>query len=312
MYGVGTSLLYFPVLAVAPEYFDAHRGSAMGFILSAAGLGGLCYAPAARLLLTKIGIRWTLRILGITSFAIAAPIVWTTPSSRSLAKRPTLVNLSIAKKPAFILQAIAAMCQAGGNLVPLNFLSEFSTRLGYTAAFGAALLAINNAINTASRIIMGFTADVAGRQNTLAISVLGSAVTVVTFWQASAMENDMGLWITFVVTYGVFSGGRWSYGRFAKPTDRFAGYNSLFPTTVIEVFGAQAYASVNGFIYFIRGLGALWGSPVGGALVGNGAAPDAYINLIWYDFTLLMLSSVCVIAVRGFDAVEKGHFRLKA
>jgi len=293
---VGTSLLYFPVLAVAPEYFDAHRGSAMGFILSAAGLGGLCYAPATRLLLTKMGIRWTLRILGITGFAIAAPIVWTTPSSRSLTKRPTLVNLSIAKKPAFILQAIAAMCQAGGNLVPLNFLSEFSTRLGYTAAFGAALLAINNAINTASRIIMGFTADVAGRQNTLAISVLGSAVTVVTFWLASATENDMGLWITFVVTYGVFAGG----------------YNSLFPTTVIEVFGAQAYASVNGFIYFIRGLGALWGSPVGGALLGNGAAPDAYINLIWYDFTLLMLSSVCVIAVRGFDAVEKGHFRLKA
>jgi hypothetical protein len=30
MYGVGISLLYFPILAVAPEYFDAHRGSAMG------------------------------------------------------------------------------------------------------------------------------------------------------------------------------------------------------------------------------------------------------------------------------------------
>jgi MFS family permease len=312
MYGVGTSLLYFPVLSVAPEYFDAHRGSAMGFILSAAGLGGLCYAPITRILLTKMGIRWALRILGITSLAIAVPIVWTTPPSRSLTKRPTLVNLSIAKKPAFILQAIAAMFQAGGNLVPLNFLSEFSTRLGYTAAFGAALLAINNGINIASRIIMGFIADVAGRQNTLAISVLGSAITVVAFWLASAMENDMGLWIAFVVTYGVFAGGRWSCDRFAKPTDHFAGYNSLFPTTVIEVFGTQAYASVNGFIYFIRGLGALWGSPVGGALVGNGATPEAYINLIWYDFTLLMLSSVCVIAVRGFDAVEKGHFRLKA
>jgi MFS family permease len=34
IYGVGTSLIYFPVLAVAPEYFDAHRGSAMGFVSS--------------------------------------------------------------------------------------------------------------------------------------------------------------------------------------------------------------------------------------------------------------------------------------
>ena len=207
MYGLGTSLLYFPVLAVAPEYFDAHRGSAMGFILSAAGLGGLCYAPVTRVLLTTIGIRWTLRTIGISSFVIAIPICYTTPPSRSLSKRPTLVNLSIAKKPAFVLQAIAAMCQAGGNLVPLTFLSEFSTRLGYTVAFGAALLAINNGINTVSRIVMGFIADAAGRQNTLVVSVLGSAITVIAFWLASATENDMRLWIAFVVTYGVFAGG---------------------------------------------------------------------------------------------------------
>ena len=210
MYGVGTSMLYFPVLAVAPEYFDAHRGSAMGFILSAAGLGGLCYAPVTRVLLTNIGIRWTLRTLGIANFVICLPIVWSTPPSRSLSRRPTLVDLSIAKKPAFILQAIAAMAQAAGNLVPLTFLPEFSTRLGYTIAFGAVLLAINNGINTISRIIMGFIADAAGRQNTLVVSVLGSAITVVAFWLASAVEDDMSLWFTFVVTYGMFAGGkRW-------------------------------------------------------------------------------------------------------
>ena len=81
---------------------------------------------------------------------------------------------------------------------------------------------------------------------------------------------------------------------------------------MIEVFGAQAYASVNGFIYFIRGLGALWGSPVGGALVADGGHPKAYVTLIWYDFALLMLSSVCVIAVRVLDASAKGKFKLKA
>jgi hypothetical protein len=95
-------------------------------------------------------------------------------------------------------------------------------------------------------------------------------------------------------------------------SDDLPGYNSLFPTTVIETLGTQAYVSVNGLLYFIRGLGALWGSPIGGALVGKGAAPREYIKLIWYDFALLMLSSVCVMAVRGFDAKEKGRFKLKA
>ncbi|KAK5303419.1 hypothetical protein LTR99_005181 [Exophiala xenobiotica] len=296
IYGIGTSLMYFPVLAVAPEYFDAHRGSAMGFILSAAGVGGLVYAPAARAMLASLGAAWTLRIFGLVNLAICVPIVLTTPPSRSLVKRPTLVDIRLAKRLTFILQALAAMAQAAGNFVPLTFLPEFSTRLGYTAAFGAGLLSINNAVNTISRIAMGFIADVAGRQNTLVLSVLGSAITVVAFWLSSAYGDNMNLWITFVVTYGLFAGG----------------YNSLFPTTVIEVFGAQAYASVNGFIYFIRGLGALWGSPVGGALVKGGTHPQAYVAMIWYDFALLMLSSVCVIAVRGLDASAKGQFKLKA
>ncbi|KAJ9624388.1 hypothetical protein H2204_010841 [Knufia peltigerae] len=296
MYGVGASLLYFPILAVAPEYFDAHRGSAMGLILSAAGVGGLVYAPAARAMLANLGAAWTLRIFGIVNFAICIPVVLATPPSRSLSKRPTLVDARLAKRLTFILQALAAMSQAAGNLVPITFLPEFSTRLGYTAAFGAALLSINNAVNTISRISMGFIADIAGRQNTLVLSVLGSAITVAAFWLSSAYGNDMGLWITFVISYGIFAGG----------------YNSLFPTTVIEVFGAQAYASVNGFIYFIRGLGALWGSPVGGALVKGGTHPHAYISLIWYDFGLLMLSSFCVIGVRVLDASAKGQFKLKA
>jgi MFS family permease len=134
IYGVGTSLMYFPILAVAPEYFDAHRGSAMGFILSGAGVGGLVYAPAARAMLAKMGAAWTLRAFGLINLAISIPIVLGTPQSRSLVKRPTLVDVKLAKRLTFILQALAAMAQAAGNFVPLTFLPEFSTRLGYTAA----------------------------------------------------------------------------------------------------------------------------------------------------------------------------------
>jgi MFS family permease len=133
VYGVGTSLVYFPTLAVAPEYFDGHRGAAMGFILSGAGLGSLTFAPIFRVLLAKIGAAWTLRAGGLMSFALSIPIALGTPPSRSLTKRPTLVNIRLAKRPVFILQAVAAMSQAAGNLVPITFLPEFSTRLGYSA-----------------------------------------------------------------------------------------------------------------------------------------------------------------------------------
>lgn len=284
----------------------------MGLILSAAGVGGLSYAPVTRALLAKVGAPWTLRAVGLFNLAVSLPIGWATPPPRTLFRRSTRIDLRVARKPTFILQATAAMTQAAGNLVPITFLPEFSTTLGYTAAFGAALLAVNNAINTISRIGMGFVADVAGRQNTLVLSVIGSTITVIAFWLASAESDDMALWIAFVISYGIFAGGK-LYGLMVEVfLTNILGYNSLFPTTVIEVFGTQAYASVNGFIYFIRGLGALWGSPVGGALVTNGKQSKAYVTLIWYDFALLLLSSLCAIAVRVLDAKEKGGFKLKA
>lgn len=70
---------------------------------------------------------------------------------------------------------------------------------------------------------------------------MGSAVMVYSFWPGSALRGNRGLWLLFVVFYGIFAGG----------------YNALFPTTIREVFGMQAYASVNRFIYHIVSEG--WG-----------------------------------------------------
>ncbi|KAI9836895.1 MAG: hypothetical protein M1819_001060 [Sarea resinae] len=313
LYGIGSSMLYFPILSVAPEYFDAHRGSAMGFVLSGAGVGGLVLSPATRALIGRVSIRWTLRVLSLVVFGIAMPIALTAAPSRfntsRASRRPTHVNISIARKPAFFLSVLAAFLQGSGNLVPLTFLSEYSVSLGYTASFGAVLLALNNGINAASRILTGYVADrLCGRQNTLIFTVIGSAVAVVALWLGSVVALGAGagklLWLLFVIFYGVCAGG----------------YNALFPTTVAEVFGLQAYAAVNGFIYSVRGMGAVFGSPVGGLILGDAdAAPKTgggglapYKGLVLFDAALLFGAAGCVMGVRWFDAVEKRAWRWRA
>jgi hypothetical protein len=60
LYGIGSSMIYFPILSIAPEYFDARRGSAMGFILSGTGVGGLTFSPSFQALLNRFGPRSTL------------------------------------------------------------------------------------------------------------------------------------------------------------------------------------------------------------------------------------------------------------
>ncbi|KAM3075543.1 hypothetical protein ACMFMG_007685 [Clarireedia jacksonii] len=296
LYGIGSSLLYYPILSTAPEYFTAHRGSAVGFILSGAGIGGLVFSPFIRYLLTAIGPRWALRTLSLITLVIALPIAVSAAPSRFIGKRPTHVDLKLAMKPAFLFSVGAGFLQAGGNGLPLTFLAEYSVALGYTSSFGATLLAISNGVNSVSRVTTGYVGDKFGRQNTLILTVILCVISVLGFWLSSTgAGGNKVLWLLFVVFYGVAGGG----------------YNALFPTTVAEVFGLQAYASVNGFIYFVRGLGTMFGSPVGGKILGESVLRN-YNGVIWFDAALLSGAMVCVIAVRFFDAVEKRSWNWRA
>ncbi|KAH8668076.1 MFS monocarboxylate transporter-like protein [Tricladium varicosporioides] len=296
LYGIGSSCLYFPILSAAPEYFTSHRGSAMGFILSGSGVGGLVFSYIIRALLTNLGPRWTLRTLSLLNLLISLPIAITASPSRFLGRRPTHVSLHLATKPSFLLSVCAGFLQAGGNGLPLTFLAEYSVAIGYSASFGATLLAVSNGVNSVSRVVTGWVGDRWGRQNVLIGTVVGCVIVVVGFWgQSVGLGGNRILWILFVVFYGAAGGG----------------YNALFPTTIAEVFGLQAYASVNGFIYFVRGLGQMFGSPVGGTILGESKTGN-YRNMVVFDAILLGGAALCVCGVRAWDAVEKKEWRWKA
>ena len=103
------------------------------------------------------------------------------------------------------------------------------------------------------------------------------------------------------------------------------GYNALFPTTITDVYGVQNYASVNAAIYFVRGLGSIFGAPVAGVILGHHRRGNAPVNgvaqwllkmkyehVAFYDGALLLGASVCVAYVRWLDAKNKGTWKWKA
>ncbi|KAI0320052.1 MFS general substrate transporter [Amylostereum chailletii] len=306
LYGIGSSLLYYPILSLTPPYFDRHRGFAMGIVLAGSGVGGLVLAPALHQLLETVGIQWTLRILGLWNAAVCIPIacvVRRPPGYRNA----TRLNLALATRGTFLLQSLGAFLQAAGNVIPLYYLTTYSTSvLSYSSSTGSVLLAINSAVNSVSRISMGFLADYVGRQNTMVLSVILSAVSVFALW----LDATRPRFAAFIVFYGVYAGG----------------YNALFPTTITDVYGVQNYASVNAAIYFIRGLGSIFGAPVAGVILGNhqrggrshtaGAAERMlrmkYDHVVVYDGALLLGASICVAYVRWLDAKNKGVWKWKA
>lgn len=111
-------------------------------------------------------------------------------------------------------------------------------------------------------------------------------------------EAPRARFIAFVVVYGILAGG----------------YNALLPTTITEIYGTQNYARVNGLIYFIRGLGAIFGAPMAGIILGNhkrtntvasdgmnvspGVLQKRYNNVVIYDSGLLLAAGLYVIFLR--------------
>jgi MFS family permease len=136
-------------------------------------------------------------------------------------------------------------------------------------------------------------------------------VSVLALWPSAPRAQ----FIAFVVAYGVLAGG----------------YNALLPTTIAEVYGVQHYTSVNSIIYFIRGLGALFGAPLAGVILGShqrglglhpqGSASSVqdvavlrtkYNMVAVYDGCLLLAAGLCVLYVRWSDARYRGRWQWKA
>ncbi|SPQ26472.1 3bfbf0cb-2ea7-4c18-931f-236460dde96c [Thermothielavioides terrestris] len=331
--GVGMSLLYFPLMAPAPEYFTNHRATAMGFILAGGGAGGLLLSPALRALLSSVGGRWTLRIYTLFNLLAGLPVAWAVPRSRfasspalgaaaaaaaaddhpALSSPPpprpsTHISLALAARPTFLLSAAAAFLQAAGAALPLSFIPAYSVALGLGAATGANLLAASNAANAAARVLAGYAGDRLGRQNTLVLTLLAAGASVLACWLTSALAKGgggaRGPWLAFVALYSCSAGG----------------YYALFPALVADVFGIRQYAAVNAFILFVRGLGTMFGSPVGGRLLGGAdEGPRAYASIAYWDGALLMgaasiemavLNTVANIASAVFGSLAPFHLLL--
>lgn len=345
--GCATCLSYIPAVTIAPGWFDARRGLAMGIILSGTGVGGVVWAPALRALNAAIGFRNTLRLTGGIGFALvsaaAMALEWDPASAaRIAAERPSppsrrsprqsrlfsalrsilrtripLVNWRIANSRLFVAEAAGAALQAAAYYTPVYFFSSYARSLGYSAAAGASFIAASNASSAAGKVLLGYTADRAGRLNTLLFCTLVSAATALGLWFPSTRAGQEGeqegfggngraraLFVAFAVLYGVFAGA----------------YVSLFPTVLVELFGVQNFASVNGFLYMVRGFGTLLGTPVAGALIHSGGArvavgfgrggraAEEYAKSSVMVGALLAAATVSVLWVR----LEVGGVRWKA
>lgn len=306
--GLGTCMAYVPTMSVAPTWFDKRRGLAMGIVISGSACGGMIWPPVLRAITSHLGFRNALRISGclvIFFVPLSGYTLGWEPEFQAKVREQTaglsrttgwlkvpLVDWEVAKTKKFVAQALGCFIQSAGYSTPLFFYAAFAQSLGYSVSMADNFITISNASNFVSRIVIGYAADKFGRLNVLFLTTVMSSVSVFAFWLPATFA-DTGishtaaevLFIIFAVSYGCFG----------------SAYISLFPASLIELFGVQHFTSVNGALYLIRGIGALLGTPLTGLLLPGQSAlsdPANYERATVTAGVLLFAASIATLWVR--------------
>ncbi|KUJ12623.1 putative MFS monocarboxylate transporter [Mollisia scopiformis] len=310
--GCASCLTYIPAVTIAPSWYDARRGLAMGIILSGTGLGGVAWAPLLRYMNSAIGFRNTLRITGVIAVAIntisALALKWEPGAlarnrqeaqGRRRGMNLPRANWNIVRTRPFVAHAIGATLQAAAYTTPTYFFSTYARSLGYSSATGANFIALSNACNSIGKIVIGSLSDRFGHLNALVLSTLLSGMVTIGLWLPSSSSlpesTRRGLFVSFACLYSFT----------ASP------YVALFPSALAEQFGIQNFASINGLLYMIRGIGTLVGTPVAGALIhtrkmeimGTVVSFEKTIVLVG---VLLLSATIFVLWARIENALKNG------
>lgn len=226
--GVGTSLCFMVVSVTPAQYFSKKRGVANGCVYAGGGLGGTIISLVMNSVIEKVGPAWTFRILGLTTLVTGLPAAWLI-KERSPIRSTTFVEWRLFRDFKFLVLFIAGAVATFPLFVPPFFLPLYSNSLGLSSNAGAGLVAGFNFSSAVGRLICGLAADVMGPLNTLFVSLLLSAASMLVIWPVS---NSLGPLVAFVIINGAANGG----------------FFATMPTVVGTVFGSARVSVAMGMI----------------------------------------------------------------
>ncbi|KAI5806161.1 major facilitator superfamily domain-containing protein [Geopyxis carbonaria] len=277
---VGASLCFYPAVGCVSTWFHARRAFALGIVASGSSLGGVIFPIMIRRLIPRIGFGWTMRS---TAFLILALMLVAnaTVSSRLPPRGPTPWRLSDFtrhfRELPFALTVFASFLFFFGMFLPFNYLPVYAQSHGMSASLANYLVAILNGVSVFGRIIPGYIGDKVGRFNTMAVIATASGILVLALWLPSSGNAAT---IVFAALYGFTTGA----------------FVSIAPALIAQISDIREIGLRSGALFATVSLGALTGSPIGGALVDR--YDGGYKGLQIFAGVCLMGGAVMFTAVR--------------
>ncbi|KAJ3358509.1 hypothetical protein GGF32_000351 [Allomyces javanicus] len=257
LFGVGCSLVYYPITSLPSQWWVKNRSLATGIGMAGSGAGPLVYSLVISELLPRLGSKVTLRIMGAGTVAILLVATALIRTRFPVHRRSTTNAGSSIWTPLRDrrLQLILAsrLCISIGYFLPFVFLPSYVVAVvGAPPSFAALLLTLINALSFAGRIITGWLADRVGNVNMYALSIFLTGFGTIVLWLPAGTAQ--GMLIAYASVFGLTAGA----------------YIALLPSVLAQLFGAHRLPSMLGSVAVANAVGNLAGPPIAGALVAAG------------------------------------------
>ncbi len=256
--GTGIGIVYGVPILVVSRWFPDRKGLAVGLTIIGFGLSPLVTAPVANQLIGMVGVRPTLRLLGITMMLIIAVIAFAMrlpprdwhPQGSTVLRTGSTVTTQPSSP--FRCRSFYGLwiCYAIGTLVGLSAIGISSSvgeeLIAIPPTVAAASLSLFAVCNGISRPLFGWLCDHHRPSHvaigSYALSFLGCILMI------NARPGELG---TYLVAFCLF----WFC---------LGGWLAMAPTITLHFFDPDRYAQIYGIVFTAYGVGALIGTLVTG------------------------------------------------
>ena len=259
---IGACCIFTPAIACVSTWFYKKRGMAIGITASASSLGGVLFPIIVSRMIRETGFPWAMRtcaflILGLCTFAIFTLKSRLPPNPRPWSFVAFVRPL---KETPMLLLTLATFFFYWGMFPVFSFITTVGVGRGMSLDLAQYLVSILNAGSVFGRTLPGILGDKVGRFNIMTIFCTLTAIVILAVWIPA--DTPAGQ-LVFAPIFGFASGAA----------------IGLTPALIAQVSPIKEIGVRVGTVFAAGSIGALTGSPIGGALITRDNGGFKYMQL---------------------------------
>lgn len=239
--GLGVGFLYIPSIAILSQWFSTKRSLANGISAAGSGIGGLIFSLSTGATIEKLGLAWSLRLVGImavTANTLATIFI----RSRNRVVQPASIPFDVVllRRYEVFLLLTWAFISMFGYIALLFSLSDYAISIGLSRDQAFQITAYLNLGTAVGRPVIGTISDRYGRIEIAGLLTLVCGLCCFVLWLPF---QSFAVTVVFALISGAILGVFWVVSGTALVVD-LPDYHQTIGPLCVEVAGLEELPSL--------------------------------------------------------------------